>query len=295
MGQNLLSQRHLTNDLAAHEHLVKLRWPNGIQCPHCQANKVYKLNVRSAKRIIFKCAKCRKQFSATVGTIFEDSHIPLAKWFMAMHLMCSSKKGMSAHQMHRMLGVTYKTAWFMAHRIRHAMTKYGIGLAPMSGIVECDETYIGGKTKGRGAGFIENKIPVFSLVQRGGEVRSFVMPFVTVNNLRAAVLNNVDRRAQIMTDSFMGYKTIGQHFSSHESVNHSIGEYARGNAHTNTVEGYFSLLKRGIVGTYHHVGEKHLHRYLAEFDFRYNARKDSDSVRTHAAMRGIVGKRLLYQ
>jgi hypothetical protein len=118
---------------------------------------------------------------------------------------------------------------------------------------------------------------------------------VTVNNLRAAVLNNVDRRAQIMTDSFMGYKTIGQHFSSHESVNHSIGEYARGNAHTNTVEGYFSLLKRGIVGTYHHVGEKHLHRYLAEFDFRYNARKDSDSVRTHAAMRGIVGKRLLYQ
>ena len=292
MGHNLLNQKYLNDELAAQDFLIKFRWPYGIICPHCcQAEGCYRLNVKNVKRIVLKCRKCRKQFSATVGTIFEDSHIPLTKWFMAMHLMCSSKKGMSAHQLHRMLGLTYKTAWFMAHRIRHGLTQWR-DVPPLGGIVECDETYIGGKEKGRG--MTANKVPVFALVQRGGAVRSMVMPRVTARNLQAAVRTNVERSAKIMTDSYLGYKGLGKDFS-HESVNHAEKEYVRGNVHTNTVEGYFSLLKRGIIGTYHHVSEKHLHRYLAEFDFRYNARKDSDAVRTFAAMKGVEGKRLQYQ
>lgn len=293
MGHNLLSQKHLQDEQAAQDFLIKFRWPNGIICPRCQADKVYRLNVKNVKRTVLKCAKCRKQFSSTVGTIFEDSHIPLSKWFMAMHLMCSSKKGMSAHQLHRMLGVTYKTAWFMAHRLRHGMTQWDDG-SKLGGIVECDETYIGGKMKGGGQGK-DNKVPVFALVQRGGKVRSMVMPRVTARNLRTAVHDHVEKTAQLMTDSFLGYKALSKDYASHEIVNHSDGEYVRGNVHTNTVEGYFSLLKRGIVGTYHHVGEKHLHRYLAEFDFRYNARKDSDEIRTVAALKGIEGKRLQYR
>lgn len=292
MGHNLLNRKYLSDDLAAQEFLIKFRWPNGIVCPHCQAGKAYRLNVKNVKRIVLKCAKCRKQFSATVGTIFEDSHIPLNKWFMAMHLMCSSKKGMSAHQLHRMLGVTYKTAWFMAHRLRHGMTQWS-NIPALGGIVECDETYIGGREKGQG--MTANKVPVFALVQRGGSVRSMVMPRVTAKNLQAAVRTNVERSAQIMTDSYIGYKGLLGDFAAHETVNHLQKEYVRGQVHTNTVEGYFSLLKRGIIGTYHHVSEKHLHRYLAEFDFRYNARKDSDEVRTMAAMKGIEGKRLQYK
>jgi transposase-like protein len=292
MGNNLLNQKYLNDELAAQDFLIKFRWPNGIiTCAHCQAEGAYRLQVKNVKRIVLKCRKCRKQFSATVGTIFEDSHIPLNKWFMAMHLMCSSKKGMSAHQLHRMLGVTYKSAWFMAHRIRHGLTQWA-NVAPLGGIVECDETYIGGREEGRG--MTANKVPVFALVQRGGAVRSMVMPRVTAKNLQAAVRTNVERSAKIMTDSYIGYKGLDKDYA-HESVNHAEKEYVRGNVHTNTVEGYFSLLKRGIIGTYHHVSEKHLHRYLAEFDFRYNARKDSDEVRTFAAMSGVEGKRLQYQ
>jgi transposase-like protein len=295
MGTNLLNQKYLHDENAAHAHLIKTRWPEGIVCPHCQANKIYQLNLSGSKRRVLKCAKCRKQFSTTMGTIFEDSHVPLTKWFMMLHLMCSSKKSMSAHQFHRMLGVTYKTAWFMAHRIRHSMTQFVSDVPPLTGIVECDETYVGGKDKGAGQGNRDNKMPVFALVQRGGQVRSMVMPRVTARNLKTAVHANVDKSAQLMTDSFIGYKELGKGFASHEMVNHSEGEYVRGQAHTNTVEGYFSLLKRGIVGAYHHVGEKHLHRYLAEFDFRYNARKDNDAMRTFSAMKGIEGKRLQYR
>ncbi len=294
MAKNLLTQPHLTNELAAQDFLIKMRWPEGITCVHCQGEKVYTLNVRGSKRRVLKCGKCRKQFSPTVGTIFEDSHIALTKWFMTIHLMCSSKKGISAHQLHRMLGVTYKTAWFMAHRIRHAMTQL-TGATPLSGIVEADETYVGGKRIGAGMGVRDHMVPVFALVERGGEVRSMVMPRVTANTLRAAIRTNVKPTTHVMTDGANVYTNVSSDVASHETVNHHEKEYVRGIVHTNTIEGYFSLLKRGINGTYHHVAEKHLHRYLAEFDFRYNARKADDSIRTLAAIRGIEGKRLQYR
>ena len=294
MAQNLLNQPHLTDEKAAHEFLVKLRWPDGIRCMRCQSDRVRPLKAQPGKRQVLKCYGCRKQFSATIGTIFEDSHIPLTKWLMAMQLMCSSKKGMSAKQLQRMLGFkSYETAWFMAHRLRHAMTQFQRDVKPLTGIVEADETYVGGKEKG--SGNKSKKVPVFSLVQRGGHVRSFVMPRVTANNLKTVLTANVDQSAQLMTDSFIGYKDLGTHFAGHEAVNHSAKEYVRGSAYTNTVEGYFSLLKRGIIGTYHHVSEKHLHRYLAEFDFRYNSRKADDGVRSLLAMKGTEGKRLMYK
>lgn len=294
MGHSLLNQPHLQNEQDAHEFLVKLRWPDGIRCVRCQSNRVRPLKVKGAKRQVLKCYECRRQFSATVGTIFEGSHIPLTKWLMAMQLMCSSKKGMSAKQLQRMLDFkSYETAWFMAHRLRHAMTQFQRDVKPFTGIVEADETYVGGKEKGKGNK--TKKVPVFALVQRGGHVRSFVMPHVTATNLKTVLVDNVDRSAQIMTDSFVGYKNIGTHFERHESVNHSAKEYVRGIAHTNTVEGYFSLLKRGIIGAYHHVSEKHLHRYLAEFDFRYNSRKADDGMRSLLAMKGTEGKRLMYK
>lgn len=293
MGKNLLNQPHMRDEKAAYEYLAKLRWPNGIECIRCNSDRVKALNVKSARRQVLKCYGCRKQFSATVGTVFEDSHIPMTKWLMALQLFCSSKKGMSAMQLKRMLGLdSYKTAWFMAHRIRHAMTQFS-GASPLTGIIEADETYIGGKEKGTGNK--SKKVPVFALVQRDGDVRSFIMPRVTAKNLHSVVKENVDKSAQLMTDSFVGYKTIGKHVTSHEAVNHSAKEYVRGIAHTNTVEGYFSLLKRGITGTYHHVSEKHLHRYLAEFDFRYNTRKVDDGIRSIMATKGTERKRLQYQ
>lgn len=293
MGQNLLNQPHLTNERAAYVFLASLRWPDGITCPYCKGTKVYKLNLSNTRRQVLKCAKCRKQFSATVGTIFEDSHIPLTKWLMALHLFASSKKGISAHQLHRMLGITYKSAWFMGHRIRHAMkpTPYS---GKLGGIVEADETYIGGKTRGQGKG-ITNKKPVFALVERGGEVRSFPVQFVTSRNLKKILHEHVSPEAKIMTDEGMGYQGLKQEFADHQTVNHSKMEYVRGEAGTNTVEGYFSLLKRGLTGIYHHVSEHHLHRYLNEFNFRYNARNENDATRAMLAMRRTEGKRLLYK
>ena len=294
MRKNLLQAPYLQDEAAAYDLLERLRWPDGLTCPRCNATKVYRLQVASTKRRILKCAACRKQFTVTVGTIFEDSHIPLTKWFLAIHLLCSSKKGMSAHQLHRMLGITYKSAWFLAHRIRHAMTQR-LPVEKLTGIVEADETYIGGREQGRGTGATGNKTPVFALVQRGGQVRSLVMPRVTAKNLKTVIRDNVNRQAQLMTDSFIGYRWLNKEFAGHETVNHSAKEYVRGSAHTNTVEGYFSLLKRGIIGTYHHVGSQHLHRYLAEFDFRYNARNVSDRERSILAFKGTEGKRLEYR
>ena len=292
MGQNLLTGNHLNDEKAAYEHLAKIRWPEGPRCVRCQSEKVSTLNVASAKRVVLNCRACRKQFSATVGTIFEDSHIPLTKWFLAFQLMASSKKGMSAHQLHRTLGITYKSAWFMAHRIRHSMKQTPFG-DKLGGIVEADETYIGGKS--RGMGHIDNKMPVFALVERGGRVRSFTMPRVTALNLKRSIHEHVQTDAKLMTDEHPGYKAIGKQFADHQTVNHSQKEYVRGEASTNTVEGYFSLLKRGLTGTYHHVSQKHLHRYLDEFNFRYNARKDSDADRSFLALSKTEGKRLQYR
>jgi transposase-like protein len=300
------------NSLAAAEYLESIRWPNGPVCPHCEnAEKHYKLPNKT--RRLWKCAKCRKQFTVTVGTIFESSHIPLHKWLWAFFLVCSSKKGMSAHQLHRMLGITYKSAWFMCHRIRYAMEQPPFA-RKLTGTVEVDETYVGGKVRrsnkrqykpfdarkphtqkqtGRGS----DKTPVVSLVERGGEVRSFRIANVTGETLGTVIRHHVAGEAHLRTDSFPSYTRIGREYASHETVNHQ-DEYVRGEVHTNTAENYFSILKRGIDGIYHHVSEAHLPRYLAEFDFRYNnriANGVNDAERTRRALMGAEGKRLTYQ
>jgi len=299
-------QRFPDADSAA-KYLESLRWPDGPVCPHCgeSERQAYRLKTKTARRL-WKCAACRKQFTVTVGTIFEDSHIPLNKWLWAFYLLCSSKKGMSAHQLHRMLGITYKSAWFMAHRIRYAMTQQPFQ-ARLTGTVEADETYVGGKPRrsnvknynagrprktGRGT----DKVPVVVLVERGGQARSFRMANVTGENLAAVMRRNIEPSAHLRTDSFPAYKTLGKEYASHETVNH-LDEYVRGDAHTNTAENFFSILKRGIDGVYHHVSEAHLPRYLAEFDFRYNLRTAngySDGERTLRALMGAEGKRLRF-
>lgn len=236
-------------------------------------------------------------FFCTVNTIFEDSHIPLNIWLIAIYLMCSSKKGISAHQLHRMLKITYKSAWFMCHRVRYAMQQPAV-VEKLTGTVEADECYIGGKRTGEGSGRPgpdSTMRPVLALVERGGRVRSFHMKRVTGENLREVLTDNIEASAILMTDEYSAYRTVGKEFAKHETVNHSQKEYARGNVSTNTIEGFFGLLKRGINGIYHHVGPNHLHRYLAEFDFRYNARKVSDGDRTDLAMSGFRGKRLKYR
>jgi transposase-like protein len=292
-----------TDPMVAASYLESIRWPDGPVCPHCGVQDPKHYLLKSETRKLWKCRACRKQFTVTVGTIFEGSHIPLQKWLLAFYLLCSSKKGMSAHQLHRMLGVTYKSAWFMAHRIRYAMEQPPFA-RPLEGVVEADETYVGGKERNRKrqdkqkkTGRGTDKTPVVALVERGGEVRSFRMANVTGLELKGAIRRNVSREARIMTDSFKSYRGLSKEFASHEYVSHSDGEYVRGDVHTNTAENYFSILKRGVNGTYHHVSEAHLPRYLAEFDFRYNNRIAlgvTDAERTRRALAGVVGKRLTY-
>ncbi len=288
----------------ARTFLEKLRWPNGPVCPHCGCTTAYKLAAKPGSKQpvrvgVYKCKDCEQQFTVTVNTIFEDSHIPLHKWLLAIHLLCASKKGMSAHQLHRMLPVTYKTAWFMAHRIRYMMSQPSFkNKKKLFGVIEADETYVGGKgTKITRAEAYEKKQKVFALVKRDGDVRSFHVERVTADNLQSILRENAHPSATIMTDSFPSYDGLTGQFGDHLVVNHSTGEYSRKIAgkptiHTNTIEGVFSLLKRGIIGTYHQVGKHHLHRYLAEFDFRYNARKISDTDRTLLALSQAEGKRL---
>jgi transposase-like protein len=300
MNLNDIAKNYSTEE-QAREFLEKQRWPNGAICPHCGVEgEAYRLKPKAEGKThvrpgVWKCGACRKQFTVRVGTIFEDSHIPLSTWLKAIHLLCASKKGMSSHQLHRMLGVTYKSAWFMSHRIRYAMAQ--LNLPMMKGTVEVDETYIGGKQRGR-QGYKGNKAPVVSLVERGGNVRSFHQQMVTGRTLKQVVRENVSPEAHIMTDDFGGYRGLRNEFGGHSTVRHKWGVYARKEGDvlisTNTVEGYFSILKRGINGVYHHVGKHHLHRYLSEFDFRYNSRHLSDGERTLAAVRKIGGRRLTY-
>lgn len=293
-----------TNENAARKHFEATRWPNGPYCPFCgQFETVKALGGNSMGPGWFHCKDCRKKFTALVGTVCERSHIPLTKWLLAMHLMCASKKGVSAHQLHRMLGVTYKSAWFMAMRIREAMRELNPA-APMGGegkTVEVDETYVGGKDKNkhrnkrRAKGGMDKEI-VFALVERGGSVRSHHIPDVSAKTLRPILEAQIDAASAVMSDD--GGARVAAEFPGHRSVNHSIGEYVRGEVHTNTIEGYFSILKRGITGTYHHVSQKHLKRYLGEFDFRYNERSAlnvSDAERALKAVFGTVGKRVTYQ
>ncbi len=287
----------------ARRHLEAIRWPDGPVCPHCGlVGEACKLQPKSgakthARQGVYKCRGCRKQFSVTVGTIFEASHIGLHKWLIAFHLLAASKKGISTHQLHRMLGITYKCAWHMTHRIRYATVQPPMK-ERLGGTVEVDEAYIGGKEKYT-PNFHSKKVPVVSLVQRHGNVRSFALDRVTLNNIMPVIEAHVDRRAHLNTDSSKLYKNIKPWFPGHKSVNHSIGEYVRQEGprkvHTNTVEGFFSLVKRGVYGTYHHWGKQHVQRYLAEFDFRYNHRNVEDGVRALVALSQTEGKRLTYK
>jgi transposase-like protein len=306
--------QHFSDEGKAREFLEAQRWPNGPVCPHCgELNNAYRLEPKVSKKDthvrkgVWKCGGCREQFTVTVGTIFADSHIPLSKWLLAFHLLCASKKGISAHQLHRMLKVTYRSAWFMAHRIRYAMSQEPLS-SKLTGIIEIDETYIGGKRKPFSRAVkpgqrmmdepsaVANKAAVVSVLQRGGRVQSRHVQRVTAANLKPIVEQMVSENAHIMTDS--GTVLRGALMTrKHDQVNHSAGEYVRREngvlISTNTIEGYFSILKRGINGVYHHVGKQHLHRYLSEFDFRYNARKVKDAERTVLAIKGVGGKRLM--
>ncbi|MEI8152744.1 MAG: IS1595 family transposase [Hyphomicrobiales bacterium] len=311
---NAFAAPHFHDDAAARALIESIRWPEGPVCSHCGTiNHAYAVKNRAG---LYRCAEpeCRKDFTCTTGTVMERSKIALHKWMMGFYLMNASKKGVSAHQLFRALGVTYQTAWFMCHRIREAMRDGGLG--PMggpdgSGIVEADETYFGNipeskrrtaTTSGRpftkkGKSGPSNKRAIVSLVERGGKVRSYHVPAADAATVAAIVNQTVAREARLHTDESKLYATVGAKFAAHETVNHSRKEYARGDVTTNSVEGYFSIFKRGMKGVYQHCDEKHLHRYLAEFDFRYNHRVAlgySDIDRTKAAILGTGGKRLTY-
>jgi transposase-like protein len=290
-----------TDDNAAREAMEAVLWPHGPCCPRCGSlDRIGKISGKSARAGLYYCGQCKRQFTVTVGTIFERSKVPLAKWWLAVHLMASSKKGMSAHQLHRMLGVTYPTAWFMEHRIRAAMAS-GDLLPPLGGegkTVEIDETFIGQKKdmpKRRG---YAHKHAVMTLVERGGPARSFHVSGTASADLLPIIKAHVHSGSHIMTDEAGQYAHLGKHFASHQFVTHGTGEYVRGDVHTNTLEGFYSVFKRGMKGIYQHCGENHLHRYVAEFDFRYNARTAigiDDAERAAMVVRGATGKRLMYR
>jgi transposase-like protein len=311
---SVLSRPYFHSVSAAYIHMEKILWADGAVCPHCGTiGNSTKLQGETTRPGLWKCKEkeCRKQFTVTVGTVFESRHVPLPKMLQALYLMSCSKKGVSSHQLHRILGITYKSAWFLSHRIREAMRDGS--LAPMGGaggIVEADETYFGkqehpqpskqrkGRPYIRRGGGPAGKRAVVALVQRGGRVRSFHPAQADGLSVTAIVRDNIARESRLMTDESRLYMKVGKEFASHETVTHSHDEYVRGDVHTNTVEGYFSIFKRGMKGVYQHCSEKHLHRYLAEFDFRYNNRSAlgvEDMARTETAIKGVVGKRLTYR
>ena len=314
MGKNTFAEPIFHDETAARAWFETTRWPRGPICPKCGAAKHY----ATKKPGVYRCAAptCRKDFTVMTGTVMERSHAKLIQWAAAFHMAASSKKGFSAHQLHRELGCEYNTAWFLHHRVMEAMRRGGFDLPPMGGegkVVEADETYIGKipderqpKLKTTGRPFKSNayskghrnKRTVIALVERGGNVRSFHVPTADMASVVKIVKGNISTETRLHTDESKLYHSVGLKFSAHETVNHSIKEYARGDVTTNTVEGYFSIFKRGMRGVYQHCAEKHLHRYLAEFDFRYNYRASlgyNDAERTIAAVRGGEGKRLTYR
>lgn len=305
-----LTKPIFTNEDAARAHLESVRWPQGPVCPHCGAmGNIRPLAGDSMGPGWYYCGDCKDKFTVRMGSIFERSHIPLHKWLLAFHLMASSKKGISAHQLHRMLGITYKSAWFLAHRIRECMSAGG-ALPPMGGegkVIEADETYIGKlpahkapprKFKDRPKFGPYHKRAVVSLVERGGQARSFYVGGAKVDTVAKVVAENADRASRLHTDQSGFYKKVGVEFAAHETVNHLEKEWARGDVSTNSIEGFFSVFKRGMKGVYQHCGEHHLHRYLAEFDFRFNNRTAlgvTDTMRAANAVKGAEGRRLTYR
>lgn len=301
MSKSVFSAPHFNDEAAAYAFVEARIWAGGRVCPKCGViDRSGPLKGTSNRVGLYKCYACRKTFTVKVGTIFEDSHIQMRDWLTAIHMICASKKGVSSNQLHRTLGITLKSAWFMSHRIREAMKQNGT--APMGGFgshVEADETYFGRKAgvpKAKGGG--SHKMAVLSLIERGGQARSFHVDRVTSKNIVPILAKHVHPESTLNTDEAEHYRTIGRGFAVHQSVGHGRGEYVRGTATTNTAESFFGLFKRGMFGTYQHCNEKHLHRYLAEFDFRYNARIAlgvDDTARAEKALKGVVGKRLTYR
>ena len=300
---SVLSKPYFHDEAAAFRHLESVLWPDAPVCPHCGCVNAKHYDLGKTRMGLRKCAEkaCRKQFTVKVGTVFEQAHIPLNKCLLALYLMCASKKGMSARQIHRTLEISYKAAWFLCHRIREAMRD---GSMPVMGgpneVVEADETYVGGKAKNRAYEAPAPKKAVLSLIERDGKVRSFHVPSVTAENVKPIIAMNADKASTLMTDESTIYPKLGKDFALHMTVNHSANEYVRlgSYVHINTAESFFSIVKRGITGVYHSVSEAHLHRYLAEFDFRYNHRSKlgcEDAERAGRALKGVVGKRLTYK
>jgi len=296
-----LSAPHFHDEEEAYAYVEARLWPEGPVCPRCDGKRnIGKLGGKSTRVGVYKCYRCRKPFTVKIGTVFESSHVPMRIWLQAMFLIAGSKKGISANQLHRILGVTLKTAWFLGHRIREAMREGG--LAPLGsdgGIVEVDETYIGNRPGVEVKKGTAHKMKVLALVERGtGRSRAFVIDKVAPSEINPILHANLAREARMFTDELPFYNLPGSRRADHQTVNHRRGEYVRGEVYTNTIEGYFSILKRGMRGIYQWCAEKHLHRYLAEYDFRYSHRAGlgiDDRTRADNILLGVVGKRLTYQ
>jgi transposase-like protein len=312
---SILDRDYFKDEEKAFAKLESVLWPKGPECPHCGVvNDAHRIAANPDKKVrhgLYRCNACKEQFTVTVGTVFESSHIPVHKWMQVAYLLCSSKKGISAKQIERTLGVTYKTAWFMMHRLREAMSPVKPG--PLGGegkTIEADETYFGKRARPSGKSTFVSGFgwvspspryglkKVVTLVERGGSARSFHVDRATKATVRDILLKNADRASTLMTDEAPIYDAVGHHYAAHYTVEHGAEEWVRDVAYTNTVEGFFSIFKRGMKGVYQHCSEKHLHRYLAEFDFRYNAREAlgvDDVARTDRALAGAQGKRLTYR
>jgi transposase-like protein/transposase len=287
------------DEAKAEAHIFQSRWPDGEPvCPHCESTGVTRMGGKTQAGM-FLCNVCRQKFTVRTGTVMERSHVPLHKWLLATHLMAASKKGMSAKQIERMLGVTYKTAWFLMHRIREAMDEANNPHEPLGGpgkVIESDEAFVGGFKAKRLSGKVAPKKKIVTLVERGGRARSFHITHIDHTNIRAALVTNAHRSSHLRTDDARFYNGIGSEFASHKTTIHSIREFARpGGVHSNTAENFFSILKRGVVGTYHHMSATHMHRYLAEFDLRYSTKDKSDTERAGDILKGMEGRRLTYR
>jgi len=294
-----------SNELAAVEFMEQQRWGDNACCPRCGDTAISQLKDKATgernKRFLWACNGCKQQFTVKIGTVMEDSRIPYRHWCFAFWAACASKKGVSALQISRQTGLSYKSALFLMHRIRFAMTDDHAAPEPMTGEIEVDEVYLGGKEKNKHANKKTahsqggaNKIPVVAMVQRGGNVRAEVMPTVNGKNLRKAMRENISKSAKLFTDESRIYSRVGNDFPSHETVNHSVGEYVRGDASTNAVESFFAILRRGLIGTFHSVSPEHLHRYIGEFEYKYNTRQMNDGERLSLAIQKGDGKRLMY-